>query len=271
MLGYSKMWDQAVVTPRAKGTALSRMSLAVTREKDYAEVNKRTGVPLLFIMPIHEREASQNFGTHLHNGDPLTARTKHVPAGRPKTGNPPFKWSDSAADALTMQGLDKVSNWSIERILYEQHKYNGITKYPSSYVFGGTQFYASGMWVADHVYDPNKTDPRPGTLAMMKALIEIDPSLGRFSREPVAPKEVHDEAKDKATKGGRVVRNAAGSAGGAATGTEVAVKPETTFHGIPILPVGIGVCAAVFTLAAIFVVVKGHFVSKEINKLWSGE
>jgi lysozyme family protein len=271
MLGYSKMWDLAIVYPAAMEQAKARMNVALAHEDLYERVKDDIHVPLLFVMPVHEREASLRFNTHLHNGDPLTARTKHVPAGRPKTGTPPFKWDESAADALTMQKLDKVQNWSIERILYEQHRYNGITKYPSSYVFGGTQFYTSGMWVADHVYDASVLDKRPGTLAMMKALITLDPALGNFSREPVAPKDVHDEAKDKATKGAKVVRNTAGGAGGAATGTEIAAKPATTVQGIPILQVGIGVCAAVFTIAAIYVVVKNNLVSKEINKLWSGE
>src|SRR4051812_40453838 len=107
MLGYSKMWDQVVVVPSAKTKALARMNVALAHEDLYGRVKDQINVPLLFIMPIHEREASLSFGTHLHNGDPLTARTKHVPAGRPKTGNPPFKWDESAVDALTQQKLDQ--------------------------------------------------------------------------------------------------------------------------------------------------------------------
>jgi len=39
-----------------------------------------------------------SFKLHLHNGDPLTARTVNVPKGRPKTGQPPFAWGISAKD-----------------------------------------------------------------------------------------------------------------------------------------------------------------------------
>ena len=55
---------------------------------------------------IHSLEAEFNFNTHLHNGDPLSAQTVHVPRGRPPTGNPPFQWLDSAIDALTMHDLE---------------------------------------------------------------------------------------------------------------------------------------------------------------------
>lgn len=270
-MGYAQLWDEAILDNVMTEKSLARMKRGLLSRDDYKAVQAKTGVPLLFIIPVHEREASLSFNKHFHNGDPLSGRTFHVPAGRPKTGEPPFKWSDSAIDAVTMKNLHKVGNWSIERILYEQHRYNGITKYPSSYVLSGTQFYRGGMWIRDHVYDANTVDQRPGTLVMMKALISIDPSLRYFSREPFAPKDVVDGHKKAATKGGRILRNTAGSAGGIGAGTEITAKPSTTIQGIPVLPVGVGICAAVFTLAVVFVLVKGHFAKKEINNLWSGK
>lgn len=270
MLGYAKMWDQAVLDPVMLSHAKSRMVTAIAHQDDYKTVQAAVAVPITFLAPIHEREGSMRFNTHLHNGDPLSARTVHVPAGRPKQGNPPFKWSDSAIDALKLEKIDQVKNWSAERILYEQHKYNGITKHMSSYVFSGTQYYESGMWVRDHVFDENVKDTRPGTLLMAKALIALSPALGNLSREPVAPKEVVDEHKDNATKKSRVVRNAAGGATGATAGTEVAVKPKTTFQGVSVLQVGIGLCAAIFLVAAIYVVWKKAHAHEEINNLWSG-
>ena len=69
----------------------------------YASVSAQTGVPWWVIGLIHMMEAGQSFRCHLHNGDPLTARTVQVPAGRPKTGQPPFIWEESAADALLVE------------------------------------------------------------------------------------------------------------------------------------------------------------------------
>jgi lysozyme family protein len=67
-------------------------------------------VPWELIAALHEREAGGSFKGHLHNGDPLTGRTYHVPAGRPAKGSPPFTWEASAIDALTMapHSLDQV-------------------------------------------------------------------------------------------------------------------------------------------------------------------
>ena len=70
-------------------------------------------------------ESSLNFKRHLHNGDPLTARTVHVPSGRPRQGDPPFTWEQSAADALTLRNLGPRTDWSLSGTLYALEGYNG--------------------------------------------------------------------------------------------------------------------------------------------------
>jgi lysozyme family protein len=42
-------------------------------------------------------ESNLKFQTHLHNCDPLTRRTRQVPAGRRAVGEPPFDWDVSAS------------------------------------------------------------------------------------------------------------------------------------------------------------------------------
>ena len=91
----------------------------------YETVGKALGTPWYVVGLIHTMEASGNFGAHLHNGDPLSARTTHVPAGRPKTGTPPFTWEESATDALTMQGFPAWKDWSVPGTLYKLEGYNG--------------------------------------------------------------------------------------------------------------------------------------------------
>lgn len=54
----------------------------------YQKVVESSQIPWYFVGIINSMESGQNFSTHLHNGDPLTKRTTHVPSGRPKTGNP---------------------------------------------------------------------------------------------------------------------------------------------------------------------------------------
>ena len=74
----------------------------------------------------HGLESAFSFRTHLHKGDPLTARTVHYAPGRPASGQPPFTWLESALDALTMQGLGGLGDWSIGQALDGLERYNGL-------------------------------------------------------------------------------------------------------------------------------------------------
>jgi lysozyme family protein len=92
----------------------------------YADVERRTTVPWFVVGIIHYVETGLDFQVHLHNKDPLTARTVHAPAGRPRTGQPPFAWEDSATDAFELTGKTKIPDWSLARVLYEIERYNGF-------------------------------------------------------------------------------------------------------------------------------------------------
>ncbi len=48
----------------------------------YENVALSLNIPWYIVAAIHNMESSQNFSKHLHNGDPLSARTIHVPIGR---------------------------------------------------------------------------------------------------------------------------------------------------------------------------------------------
>ena len=128
----------------------------------YEAVSKSTGVPWYVIAVIHNMEASLNFTRHLHNGDRLTGRTTHVPIGRPVAGTPPFTWEESATDALTMQGMTKIKDWSIPNILLTLEKYNGggyaRRVINSPYLWAATNHYGDapniGKYTADGKFDP---------------------------------------------------------------------------------------------------------------------
>ena len=62
----------------------------------------------------------------MHNGDPLTGRTVHVPAGRPITGDPPFPWDASSIDALKGFGLDNLNSDDLTSTLNAIERSNGI-------------------------------------------------------------------------------------------------------------------------------------------------
>jgi len=80
---------------------------SVANKARYEAVGEQVGTPWYVIAAIHNLEAGQRVTTHLHNGDPLSGRTTHVPAGRPRTGAPPYSWETSAIDALKVQGCHR--------------------------------------------------------------------------------------------------------------------------------------------------------------------
>lgn len=117
-------------------------------------------MPWYIVGIIHSMESSLDFTRHLHNGDPLSDRTTHEPAGRPVKGIPPFLWEESAIDALQMRGLDKVSDWSVSHTLLEIEGYNGFGYsrhgVQSPYLWAGSNYYGTppniGKYVADGTF-----------------------------------------------------------------------------------------------------------------------
>jgi lysozyme family protein len=134
-------------------------------------------IPWFFIGVIHSLESNFSFTRHLHNGDPLTARTVQEPRGRPVSGSPPFTWEASAADALRGRKLDQVADWPLVVILDELERYNG-TGYVSRginspYLWSFSQHWTKGKFVKDHVFDPNATSDQCGGAVILRQLIDI--------------------------------------------------------------------------------------------------
>jgi lysozyme family protein len=135
------------------------------------------GIPWMFIGVIHGMEGGFNFAAHLHNGDPLMARTVHVPAGRPMAGSPPFTWRQSAVDALTLKGFHEVGDWSIPRMLHLLEKYNGfgyrMRRAPTPYLWSFSNLYEKGKFVQDGRYDPEAVSKQCGAALMLKAVAAV--------------------------------------------------------------------------------------------------
>lgn len=126
----------------------------------YKNVSSKMGtLPWYVVAIIHSMECSLNFNCHMHNGDPLTARTIHVPRGRPIQGSPPFRWEDSAIDAMNMRGFASVTDWSIPAILFDFESYNGfgyrMKGLNTPYLWSFTNNYTTGKFTFDHGFDPN--------------------------------------------------------------------------------------------------------------------
>lgn len=141
----------------------------------YRRMAAETGVPWAVIGVLHGLETGFSFSRHLHNGDPLSARTKRVPAGRPASGAPPFTWEESAADALRGHKLHRVDDWSLARTLYEIERFNGFgyryRRSPSPYLWSFSDQYRGGKFVRDGVFDPKALSRQAGAATVLKVLI----------------------------------------------------------------------------------------------------
>lgn len=171
---YASMYDAMKARPERQAAIDFCVSRLVKSRAVYAATGGPLGIPWYFVGILHGMECGFNFATHLHNGDPLTARTVHVPAGRPVAGQPPFTWQESAVDALRMKGYDKVTGWSIPLALFLFEKYNGMgyraLKVPSPYLWSFSDRYTAGKFVADHQFDPKAVSQQCGAAVMLKQL-----------------------------------------------------------------------------------------------------
>lgn len=142
----------------------------------YEAVGSAIGrLPWALVGVIHGMECGFNFATHLHNGDPLRARTVHVPANRPVVGSPPFTWNESAVDALRMEGYNQIEDWSIPRMLYLLEKYNGFgyrpLGVPTPYLWSFSNLYERGKFTADRHFDPHAVSKQCGAAVMLKVVL----------------------------------------------------------------------------------------------------
>jgi len=175
---YEEMYD----TCEIRSDRFSRVDALVDRilpnRSRYETVAGTVGAPWWFVAVIHNMESSLSFERHLHNGDRLTARTHHVPAGRPPTGEPPFAWEVSAEDALKLRRIDGVPSWGLPRLLYELEAYNGFgyrrfhAQVKSPYLWSFSNHYDQGKYVADGTWSDTAVSRQCGAAVILRRLEE---------------------------------------------------------------------------------------------------
>ena len=188
---YETLFNSCIIRAERISSVNDTISMIQANKDRYVAVGKLTGIPWCFIAVIHNMEASLNFKTHLHNGDPLTGRTVQVPAGYPKKGTPPFKWEDSAADALAIKKLGPNSEWSLSGTLFNLEGYNGWgyrlyhPHVKSPYLWGASNQYLTGKYVADGTWSDTAASKQIGSAVLLRRMAEI--GLIEFADQP-APK-----------------------------------------------------------------------------------
>ena len=178
---YAALWG-GMALHASWQRAVQRDAQRILRNRErYERVSAATNVPWFVIGLIHSMESGLDFDTHLHNGDPLTDRTHHVPRGRPQQGKPPFTWEESAIDALRHDDLTSVANWCVEQVAYMLEAYNGwgyrYKQVPTPYLWSGTNNYLRGKYVRDGEFDPNTVSEQTGAMAILSVMRDLDSAI----------------------------------------------------------------------------------------------
>jgi lysozyme family protein len=167
---YQRLFDTCVIN-LDKLPEINLSLIKFLREKHrYEALANKVGIPWHFIGITHSLEAGCDFNKHLHNGDPLNARTVQIPKNRPKTGNPPFTWEFSAEDALT--DLAGWNDWSVPGMLYKLEGYNGYGYHSrginSPYLWSFSNHYTKGKFVRDREFSPTAVSKQCGAGHLIK-------------------------------------------------------------------------------------------------------
>ncbi len=173
---YTTFFLRSVIRPEREHKVRAYAEQAGRFKSRYDAVAKDLNIPWWFIAGVHLLESTFNFNTHLHNGDPLSGRTKRIPKNRPSSGSPPFTWEASAKDALRLQKLADLTDWSLPRALWRWERYNGFgyrsRGVPTPYLWSFSTIYKRGKFVADGVFSETAVSEQCGAAVLLKALHE---------------------------------------------------------------------------------------------------
>lgn len=198
---YSRYWRAMKIRPQDEKRTENEAKRIISRKSRYLQVELSTGVPWFVVGCLHSRESDLDFCGWLHNGDWMRSghctgeaiRTRHVPAGRPP--NPNVTWEAGAKDALRIEQLTGIRDWSPEHVAYAAEKFNGFgyrrpdIRIPSPYLWGGTNIQRYGKFVADRQYSPSAWDSQLGTMPILQKVMELDDSARFIVQKPLEPVE----------------------------------------------------------------------------------
>lgn len=143
----------------------------------YEALGQGLDIPWHVIGVLHHMECNCAFDRHLHNGDPLTARTVRKPAGRPAaapSNGITYTWEESAADALA--DLARTGSWAVERLLFQAERFNGWgyrwRGLPSAYLWSGSNLYVKGKFPRDGVFDPELVSDQIGVGTLLRRFVD---------------------------------------------------------------------------------------------------
>ncbi len=172
---YDTLWAGMVIRAEKQPEADALVNAIIKNQARYEKLSLRTGIPWPLIAMLHNMECGLSFKKHLHNGDPLSAKTVNVPAGRPKNWDPAtMDWDDSAADALTE--IAKQEKWTLAAMAFSAERYNGwgYRKHNvwTPYLWSFSNNYRSGKFVKDGVWSDTAISNQCGFMVLLRRMIE---------------------------------------------------------------------------------------------------
>jgi len=177
---YQRLFAACAIRPERAAEVEEWVDAVMADRERYRTVGRRLDVPWFVVAALHEADTGRDFTVHVHNGDPLTERTRHLPDGRPVVGEPPFSWEDSAADALCLHHFDQWSDWSIAGALFKLEGHGGWgyrlhhPEVPSPYLWNYSTYYSQGKYVADDTWSETAVAPHCGAAVLLRRLAERD-------------------------------------------------------------------------------------------------
>ena len=144
-------------------------------KSQYQAVESSSNVPWYVVGITHGLEASFDFDSCLHNGQPWNKITTMVPRGR----GPWKSWIDAAVDAVKYDKLNEIEFDCIEKCLFAFEKYNGfgyeMRGKPSPYLYAGSNQYVSGKFIEmpffPSYYSESTVSKQIGAAVILKKLI----------------------------------------------------------------------------------------------------
>ena len=186
---YARLLPQMRVTNFGLINPIAARLVSQVKAGRYGSVPEKTSIPLLFIAPSFEREASSDFSRSPAQGDRWNMPSKNVPKNR----GPFSSWPAAALDAYHLNGLDKVgsTNWTWTLICYYAELFNGFGyrdyhRMRSPYLWGGTNLQQLGKYTSDGKFDAGHFDSQPGVIPLAMRMAQLDQSLAMTDPWPFA-------------------------------------------------------------------------------------
>ena len=171
---YSDLFNRCEIAADKMAEVDEVVQRVLDFQNRYAAIAAQSNVPWYVIAVIHNMECGLDFTKHLHNGDSLKRRTVNVPAGRPKTGQPPFTFEVSALDALKYDKLTEWKDWSIGGICYTLEGFNGwgyrAHKINSPYLWSCSNLYTRGKYIEDNQWSGTAVSGQCGAAVILRRM-----------------------------------------------------------------------------------------------------